>query len=115
MDNIISQDSSLALMQAAQAKTEQLAKEATSSTSRPNNDEKLSAVAQDFEAVFIAEMMKPMFAGIKTDKRFGGGKGEEVFRGMMIQEYGKMMAETGQIGIADSIKSELIRLQDSAQ
>jgi len=75
------------------------------------NFERIEEVAQEFEAVFISEMMKPMFEGIKVNETFGGGKGEEVFRGMMLQEYGKIMAQTGAIGIADQVRSTLIQMQ----
>ena len=75
---------------------------------------KIDETAQDFEAVFVAEMMKPMFEGISTEAPFGGGKGEEVFRGMLLQEYGKMIASTGSIGLSSSIKNEMIRMQEAA-
>ena len=32
-----------------------------------------------------------MFSGIKTDGLFGGGQGEEMFRSMMIDQYGKQL------------------------
>jgi Rod binding domain-containing protein len=70
--------------------------------------------AQEFESVFVAEMLKPMFEGISTDAPFGGGKGEEVFRGMMLQEYGKIIARSGGVGLADSIKTEMIKMQEQA-
>ena len=76
--------------------------------------ERIDAAAKDFEAMFISEMMKPMFEGIETSGYFGGGKGEEIFRGMLVQEYGKQLAESGQIGMADSIKTELIKMQEDA-
>ena len=79
------------------------------------NLQRLEETAKDFEAVFITEMMKPMFEGIKTDGTFGGGKGEEVFRGFMLQEYGKKMADTGTFGIADHVKAAMIQLQEQAQ
>jgi Rod binding domain-containing protein len=106
-------DTSLALMQAAQAETAN----AVNNTKRALSDkdmEKFDAAAKDFEAMFVAEMMKPMFEGIEPDPRFGGGKGEEIFQGMMLQEYGKMIAETGQLGIAETVKAELIRMQSEA-
>lgn len=106
-------NTSLAVMQASQGDVIAKVNEAK----RVTNDkdiERLDAVAKDFEAMFVTEMMKPMFEQIKPDERFGGGKGEEIFRGMMLQEYGKMMAETGQLGIADSVKQELIRMQEEA-
>ncbi len=75
----------------------------------------IAEAAKDFEAMFVTEMMKPMFEGLEVDEQFGGGKGEEVFRGMMLEEYGKMMAESGQIGIADSIKAQLLSMQEVAR
>lgn len=73
--------------------------------------ENLEETARDFEAVFISEMIKPMFEGIETDGQFGGGKGEEVFRGMMIQEYGKAIAKKDITGIQTQVKSKLIEMQ----
>lgn len=106
-------DTSLAVMQAAQGDVVAKANEAKR-VLKDKDTERLDAVAKDFEAMFVTEMMKPMFEQIKPDERFGGGKGEEIFRGMMLQEYGKMMAETGQLGIADSVKQELLRMQEEA-
>jgi Rod binding domain-containing protein len=60
-------------------------------------------------------MLKPMFDGIKTDGLFGGGKTEEIFRSMMLDEYGKAIAKQHSIGIADVVKAELIKVQLSAQ
>lgn len=70
--------------------------------------------AKDFEAMFVSEMIKPMFEGLETDGMFGGGKGEEIFRGFMIEEYGKMIAATGQLGIADMVKQQMIEMQEKA-
>lgn len=103
-------DTSLALMQAAQAETDNAALK----TKNTKNLEQIEEAAKDFEAVFMTEMLKPMFEGIKTDSRFGGGKGEEIFRGFMLEEYGKLMAERGDIGIASAVKAEMIRLQETA-
>lgn len=78
------------------------------------NDTKMKKIeesAREFEAVFISEMIKPMFEGLKTDGMFGGGKAEEVFRSIMLQEYGKAIASTNTIGIADHVKAELIKAQ----
>jgi Rod binding domain-containing protein len=80
----------------------------------PHNLTQIEETAREFEAVFVAEMMKPMFKELKTDGMFGGGKGEEVFRGMMLQEYGKNIASSGALGIADNIKAAMIRMQAEA-
>lgn len=70
--------------------------------------------ARAFEAMFVSEMIKPMFDGIETGGMFGGGKGEEVFRGILIDEYGKSIAATGQLGIADMVKRQMIEMQEQA-
>ena len=68
--------------------------------------------ARDFEAVFLGQMLKHMFSGIGTDPVFGGGHGETVFRGLLIDEIGKQIATTGGIGIADRVKRDLLRAQE---
>jgi len=73
---------------------------------------KLRETAQDFEAVFISQMLKPMFEGIETDGPFGGGQAESMWRSLMVDEYGKSIAKSGGIGIADSVMSEMLRLQE---
>jgi Rod binding domain-containing protein len=107
-------DTSLALMQATQGKSDALINEARLNRTTDKDLNRLDEVAKDFEAMFMAEMMKPMFESIKPDPRFGGGKGEEIFRGLLLQEYSKLMADTGQLGIADAVKQELIRMQELA-
>jgi len=83
--------------------------------SAPVNIAKIEQAAQDFEAVFLTEMFKPMFEGLDPDPTFGGGKGEEIFRGLMLQEYGKMVAKNDGIGIAKQVKAEMIRMQEASQ
>ncbi len=75
---------------------------------------RIEETARDFEAMFITEMLRPMFEGIEVNENFGGGKGEEVFRSFMLEEYGKNMATTGGLGIADLVKEQLIEMQSKA-
>ncbi|MCB1682505.1 MAG: rod-binding protein [Rhodospirillales bacterium] len=75
------------------------------------NTKRIDEASQQFEAVFLTEMMKPMFEGLSTDGMFGGGKGEEIFRSLLLQEYGKKVAQTGGIGLSTQIKAELLRQQ----
>jgi peptidoglycan hydrolase FlgJ len=74
---------------------------------------KARQAAQDFEAVFLSQMVSYMFAGIKTNEMFGGGAGEDIYRSMMSQEYGKTLARSGGIGIADQVMREIIRIQEA--
>ena len=72
---------------------------------------KIETTAADFEAVFITEMLKPMFEMVEVDPFFGGGKGEEVFRDFQLNEYGKMISAQGGIGLAEQVKTQLIHAQ----
>ena len=58
-------------------------------------------------------MLESMFAGIKTNKMFGGGSAEDMYRSLMTQEYGKAVAQSGTLGIADTIKREMLRMQEA--
>jgi len=69
--------------------------------------------AQDFEAVFMTQMMQHMFSGIETDELFGGGAGEEIMKTLLFDEYGKSIAQAGGVGISDQIQNELIKLQSA--
>lgn len=89
------------------------ASKAASSLS-PKDMERIDKTAQDFEAVFITEMLKPMMNMVKVDDTFGGGKGEEVFRDFTTNEYGKQLAANGGFGIAQHVKEQLIRMQANA-
>lgn len=71
-------------------------------------------VAEEFESVFLAEMLAPMFEGVETDGLGGGGAGEKMFRPMLIERYAQAIAQAGGIGLADSVMSELARLQTIA-
>ena len=74
----------------------------------------IDKTAQDFEAMFATQMLHPMFEGITVDPTFGGGHGEEVMRSFMLQEYGKLLAKGGRLGIAAQVKSEMLRAQEGA-
>ena len=77
--------------------------------------DKVDQAAKEFESVFISQMLQPMFEGIDVDPMFGGGSGEKVWRNMLVQEYGKIISQSGGIGIADNIKVELLKAQESQQ
>jgi Rod binding domain-containing protein len=75
---------------------------------------KVDKAAKEFEAMFITEMFGHIFNAMEVDSTFGGGRGEEIFRGLMVQEYGKMMSHNGTgIGIAKDIKAALLKMQEA--
>ena len=73
--------------------------------------EEIRQTAEDFEAFFLSRMVETMFEGISTDGMFGGGNGEKVFRSL-LNEYGKAMAKTGTVGVADYVMKSILEMQE---
>jgi Rod binding domain-containing protein len=82
-------------------------------TPRAHNESELKEVAKEFEAMFLSQLVKPMFEGIETDEMFGGGPGEDMFKGLLVEEYGKAISRAGGVGIAEQVQNELLRLQEA--
>lgn len=74
--------------------------------------DKVMAAAKDFEAVFATQMLTHMFEGIKVDSAFGGGHGEEMFRTVLLDEYGKEMGRNDTFGIARQVADTLLKAQE---
>ncbi len=68
--------------------------------------------ANEFESMFLTQMLEHMSSGIKTDGPFGGGQGEEMFRSLLNQEYAGMLSKRGGIGIADHVYRQILALQE---
>ena len=73
------------------------------------------AAAQDFESQFLSSMFQSMFKGLKTDGPFGGGQGEEMFRSLLVDQYSQQMTKSGGVGLADTVYSEILKLQEQHQ
>ncbi|MGP1396861.1 MAG: rod-binding protein [Inquilinaceae bacterium] len=97
-------NSLLIAQQAAGAKPGQPVSQADKAAARQS--------AEEFEAVFLSQMLGHMFAGVETDGMFGGGEAEKVYRSLLVDEYGKAMSRSGGIGIADQVMAEILKVQE---
>lgn len=65
-------------------------------------DTEAQAAAEAFEAAFLAEMLKG--SGLNAmPSGFGGGAGEEAFASLLTDEYARLMAARGGIGLAERV------------
>ncbi len=77
----------------------------------PEQMDRILETGKKFEAMFMGEMLKPLWSGMEEDPLFGGGSAEETYRAMLIEEYGKEISAGGGLGIADAVTREIIRMQ----
>ncbi|MTI45258.1 rod binding protein [Roseibium hamelinense] len=81
----------------------------------PANKTQVRAAAEEFEAVFLNNMMQSMFTGLEEGGTWGSGEGAEAWQGLLVNEYAKSISESGGIGLADSVERELLALQEAAR
>ena len=75
--------------------------------------EKTRQAIEDFEAFFISQTFEQMYATVPVNETFGGGNAEKIFRSMLIDEYGKMTAKAGGIGLTNQIMTQLLQQQEA--
>lgn len=83
---------------------------AAAASGRADPGPRIREAAVEFEAVFLAQMLRGMSAGLGPDGLFG----REPFGSLLGEEYAKVIARSGGIGIADATARELLRLQEAA-
>ena len=74
--------------------------------------EKAESVSKDFESLFISQMLEQMFGESSGSDAFGTIDTDDIYNGLIVQEYGKIITSSGGIGIASSVKSELLKQQE---
>ncbi len=73
----------------------------------------LRHAAQEFEAIFLAQVLGTMTQGLGGDDLLGDGQGE-VFRDMLNEEVAKLISRNGGIGVADAVLREMLKAQEVA-
>jgi Rod binding domain-containing protein len=75
--------------------------------SKIDKSSRLYRVSQEFEAIFIKQMLNVMRKSVSKTGLMDGGMAEEIFEDMLYDEYAQKMAETGSFGIANMIYKQL--------
>ena len=99
-----------------QARTAMMAANGKPPAVRADTDvDRVRRAAVEFEAFFLAQALQPMFAGVGAEEPFGGGHAEDMWRSMQVEQYGKVLARSGGIGIADMVVREMLRAQEQME
>jgi len=72
----------------------------------PDGDDRtrLTAVAKEFESLFAKQMLDSMRDTLNPEAdMLNGGMAQDIFDDMLYDEYARMIAESGTLGIADMI------------
>lgn len=110
MDNYINNIANQTLIQAQSASINPVG--AGKSAQTP---EQITKTAKEFEVMFLSQMLNHMFKDVAADPLFGDQASDEIYRSMLLNEYGKSMAESHSLGIADHVQAELLKLQEIQQ
>jgi peptidoglycan hydrolase FlgJ len=70
-------------------------------------DNQLRKACEDFEAIFVKQMLKSMKSTITKSGLLDGGFAEEIYDDMLYDEYAKKMTKTANFGIANSLYRQL--------
>lgn len=81
---------------------------AANAASDTNKKSELKKVAQEFEAVFISQMLKVMRETIEESGLTEGGFGKSIYTEMFDQEVSLNMARHGTLGVADILYRSLV-------
>jgi len=64
-------------------------------------------VAGEFEALFVGMVLKSMRETVGKDPITDGGRGEELFRSLLDQEYARIITEHGGLGLSTMLEQQL--------
>ena len=79
----------------------------TSASAGGEEQSRLEQVSEDFEALFVQQMLGSMRETLnKENDLFYGGMAQDHFQDMLYKEYAKMIAKRGDFGIAEMIQSQ---------
>lgn len=77
-------------------------------------ESELRQAAVELEAAFLSEMLRHTGLGAPREN-FGGGEGEDQFASFLRTEQARAMAESGGIGLAESLFNALAAREGTAQ
>ena len=77
-------------------------------------DQKAWKTATDFEQMFMEQTLGQLTSNLSGPGPLGDeGTGTDVWRSMLTQQYAHTITQAGGLGIAHSVYSELMRLQEN--
>ena len=83
--------------------------------SRKIDREKLKRACSDFEALFLARMLKVMRQSVPSSGLWGNGPGKEIYDSLMDQELGKKMAQREGLGLGKKLYNQVLKREEKSE
>lgn len=77
-----------------------------------SDDAKLREAANDFEAIFVQQMLKTMRETSLESNLIPKSEGEKVFQSMLDENYSRLAAKSGSLGLGEMIYNQLTSKKD---
>jgi len=74
--------------------------------------QRLKKACADFEALFLAQMLKQMRKSVPQMGFLGPGAGKEIYQTLMDQELSRKMVQRGGMGLGERLYRQIIRSED---
>ena len=71
------------------------------------NDAKLRETSSEFEAIFMKQMLKTMRESSFESNLLPTSEGEKMFRSLLDEQYAKLSAKSGSLGLGEMIYQQL--------
>ena len=72
-----------------------------------SDDDKLREAANDFEAIFVQQMLKTMRKTSFESDLLPKSEGEKVFQSLLDEQYALLSAKSGSLGLSEMIYQQL--------
>lgn len=101
------------LIQQTQSQIAQMKRAERMASAKSASKGEIDEAAQEFETVFLSQMLQHMFVDVDMNPMSeGDSPGEDIYKSMLIDEYGKILSRAGGVGIADHVRREMLKMQE---
>jgi flagellar protein FlgJ len=76
------------------------------------NREKLKKACTDFDALFMAQMLKSMRQTIPQTGFLGKGPGNDIYQGLMDQELSRKLSQSKGLGLGKVIYRQMLKREE---
>lgn len=81
---------------------------------KTHTSEQIAKVTQEYESVFLAQMLEHLFADVELDPFSTDAEGSDIYKSWMLEAMAKDVAAAGGIGIARDMHDVLLKQQEIA-